>query len=185
LSAIVSEGGFYSHDMLPKTPNGDSIGASGQRYKEVWAGAFRGGYIYANEAESHLGDLSVGKVKSRDVVPPGAIVLIDQRVDRQASEYLYHFLPCDGSALPKEDYIDLFYEIGLSCTPAYSSSTSYSVGACVTYGGETRWGYRCIRACQGITPAEGLDEYWEEGYFKLPTASSVILQAGCYMISTW
>lgn len=185
LSAIVSEGGFYSHDMLPKTPNGDSIGASGQRYKEVWAGAFRGGYIYANEAESHLGDLSVGKVKSRDVVPPGAIVLIDQRVDRRASEYLYHFLPCDGSALPKEDYIDLFYEIGLSCTPAYSSSTSYSVGACVTYGGETRWGYRCIRACQGITPAEGLDEYWEEGYFKLPTASSVILQAGCYMISTW
>ena len=185
LSAIVSEGGFYSHDMLPKTPNGDSIGASGQRYKEVWAGAFRGGYIYANEAESHLGDLSVGKVKSRDVVPPGAIVLIDQRVDRQASEYLDHFLPCDGSTLPKEDYIDLFYEIGLSCTPAYSSSTSYSVGACVTYGGETRWGYRCIKACQGITPAEGLYEYWEEGYFKLPTASSVILQTGCYMISTW
>ena len=185
LTAIVSNGGFYGHDMLPKSPGVDVIGTSDKMYKEVWAGAFRGNYINATGNKSTLKALDVnetlnviGKVWGSDVVPPGVVVLMDKSMlDNNyegllMSSTLNHFMPCDGSALPISYYQNLFANIGLYSTPEYSSTTSYAVGDCVKYAGEPRWGFKCIRACQGEHPAD-LEGSWEPGYFKLPSIKQV------------
>ena len=183
LSMIVSLGGFYSHDMLPKSPHVDVIGSNGQEYKALWADEIHGGYVDAQDGKSYLADLDVDKVFSRFVIPAGVIVIFDSRVDYNISEYLRHFLPCNGAALPKEDYKDLWYAIGYDCTPAYDGSTSYSAGACVYYHNT---GWKCLRACQGIDPEDGYGVYWEPDYFKIPSVTtSLMINNGICMISTW
>ena len=183
LSMIVSLGGFYSHDMLPKSPHVDVIGSNGQEYKAIWADEFHGGFINAQDGKSYLADLDVDKVFSRFVIPAGVIVIFDSRVDYNISDYLRHFLPCNGAALPKEDYKDLWYAIGYDCTPAYDGSTSYSAGACVYY---QNTGWKCLQACQGIDPMDGYGTYWAPDYFKIPSVTtSLMINNGICMISTW
>lgn len=184
LTAIVSLGGFLSHDILPKSPHIDIIGASGQEYKQVYADRFYGNIT--GRGSSTLGNLVVSSVEGYDVIPTGLIVICDSRVDRLANVYLRHFLPCNGAALSTEDYPALFSVLQYDCTPLYSDTTTYSAGACVKYApyGGNYYGYKCLQSCQGRNPHD-YDDCWEVGYFAIPNMPALLVQNGIYMISTW